>query len=162
MVFWGIWFDQAIFDTSRTYGVSATPNQSLFERVRISLPARGDGHRYAVIRSLTGEQRKFKPEPRNDAIDPERHFATANCRIAKGSFDHLVADREQSQTTLQCRVMAPSALRTTRALSGAPGRSETFVNHRYLYALHSDTPSIPLAHGGAELLFVLSSMMLSP
>jgi hypothetical protein len=24
----------------------------------------------------------------NDVRDPERHFATVNCRIAKGSFDH--------------------------------------------------------------------------
>ena len=26
----------------------------------------------------------------NDAIDPERHFTIANCRIAKGLFDHFV------------------------------------------------------------------------
>jgi len=26
----------------------------------------------------------------NDVHDPERYFATANCRIAKGLFDHLV------------------------------------------------------------------------
>ena len=29
----------------------------------------------------------------NDAVDPQRHFATVNCRIAKGSFDHLVGAR---------------------------------------------------------------------
>jgi hypothetical protein len=29
------------------------------------------------------------------AFDPERRFATVNCRIAKGLFDHLVGDGEQ-------------------------------------------------------------------
>jgi hypothetical protein len=28
------------------------------------------------------------------AFDPPRHFATANCRIAKGSIDHLVGAGE--------------------------------------------------------------------
>jgi hypothetical protein len=31
---------------------------------------------------------------RNDVIDPERHFATLNCRTAKDSFDHLVGGGE--------------------------------------------------------------------
>jgi hypothetical protein len=31
------------------------------------------------------------------ASDPERHFATTNCRTAKGSFDHLVGDRDQGR-----------------------------------------------------------------
>jgi hypothetical protein len=30
-----------------------------------------------------------------NSIDPQRHFAIVNCRIAKGSLDHLVGDGEQ-------------------------------------------------------------------
>ena len=33
--------------------------------------------------------------PIREAIDPTRHFATVNCRIAKGSLDHLVGNGEQ-------------------------------------------------------------------
>jgi len=29
------------------------------------------------------------------AIDPQRHFAIINCRIAKGLFDYLIGSREQ-------------------------------------------------------------------
>jgi hypothetical protein len=31
--------------------------------------------------------------------DPQRHFATANYRIAKGLFDHLVGAGEQASRT---------------------------------------------------------------
>jgi hypothetical protein len=34
------------------------------------------------------------PEAQNDAVDPKRHFATANCRIAKGLFDHFIGARQ--------------------------------------------------------------------
>ena len=40
----------------------------------------------------------FLPRPfiAGEAVDdPERHFANAGCRIAKGSFDHLVGAGEQ-------------------------------------------------------------------
>jgi hypothetical protein len=30
----------------------------------------------------------------NDVVDPKRHFATINYRIAKGLFDHLVGGGE--------------------------------------------------------------------
>jgi hypothetical protein len=31
---------------------------------------------------------------RNDAIDPKRHFASVNCSIAKGLFNHFLGDGE--------------------------------------------------------------------
>ncbi len=36
----------------------------------------------------------LKPTIGGDAVDPNRRFATANYRIAKGLFDHLVGDGE--------------------------------------------------------------------
>jgi hypothetical protein len=32
--------------------------------------------------------------------DPQRHFATVNCRIAKGLFNHLVGDGENGRRHL--------------------------------------------------------------
>jgi hypothetical protein len=32
----------------------------------------------------------------NDVRDPERHLVTVNCRIARGSFDHLVGTGQQA------------------------------------------------------------------
>jgi len=37
---------------------------------------------------------------RNDAIDPLRHFETVNYRIAKGSLDHVVGERENLRRNL--------------------------------------------------------------
>jgi hypothetical protein len=31
------------------------------------------------------------------AVDPKRRFPSVNCRIAKGSFDHLVGTAEQAE-----------------------------------------------------------------
>jgi hypothetical protein len=39
--------------------------------------------------------RKRLAHSQTDAIDPSRTFATVNCRIAKGLFDHLVGGGEQ-------------------------------------------------------------------
>jgi hypothetical protein len=39
-----------------------------------------------------------QPRPwldRKEVIDPERHFATTKCRVAKEVFDHLVGARDQ-------------------------------------------------------------------
>ena len=49
--------------------------------------------RHLVRRSdlvANGGKAEIPSRARNDAVDPERHFATAIYRIAKGSFDHLV------------------------------------------------------------------------
>jgi hypothetical protein len=46
----------------------------------------------------TGASEKIRSTPRKtffNRIDPERQFATAICRIAKRSFDHLVGGRKQ-------------------------------------------------------------------
>ena len=45
---------------------------------------------YYGKRSLLGEERTWRRHRKLVVRDPERHFATANCRIAKGSFDHLI------------------------------------------------------------------------
>jgi hypothetical protein len=39
---------------------------------------------------LSGDQRTHRGHQDSVEIDPERHFATANCGIAKGLFDHIV------------------------------------------------------------------------
>jgi len=40
-------------------------------------------------------------EQRGEAVrDPRRHFATVNCRIAKGLFNHLVGDGENRRRHL--------------------------------------------------------------
>jgi hypothetical protein len=38
---------------------------------------------------------RHRPGHQNDVVDPSRHFGTANCRIAKGSFNHLVGGGKQ-------------------------------------------------------------------
>jgi hypothetical protein len=42
-----------------------------------------------------GVKRTWRGHPDSVANDPLRHFATVACRIAKGSFDHLVGGGEQ-------------------------------------------------------------------
>ena len=45
--------------------------------------------------SLSGDKRTWHDHRQSVAYDPERHFATANCRIAKGLFDHPVGGHKQ-------------------------------------------------------------------
>jgi len=42
-------------------------------------------------------------------LDPKRHFATANCRIAKGSFNHVVGDGKHVGSHLDAERLAPCA-----------------------------------------------------
>jgi hypothetical protein len=48
--------------------------------------------RDAAIWSLSGVKRTSRGDHKLVVRDPKRHFETVNCRIAKGSFDHLVGD----------------------------------------------------------------------
>src|SRR5580693_6041327 len=54
-----------------------------------------------------------QPRPwldRAAVIDPKRYFTTANCRIAKGSFDHFVGAQEDRQRDVRCRGKSGSVL----------------------------------------------------
>jgi hypothetical protein len=48
----------------------------------------------AVIRPESGVKPTWQ-DGSTDAVDPQRHFTTVNCRIAKGLFDNVVGDGEQ-------------------------------------------------------------------
>jgi hypothetical protein len=43
---------------------------------------------------VLGVQRTWSGHSELDVPDPERHFATVNYRIAKGSFDHIGGGEE--------------------------------------------------------------------
>ena len=53
-----------------------------------------DRRRGSPVWSLSGEEPTWRDGVEDDAIDPERHFATVNCRTAKTSLDHLVGGRQ--------------------------------------------------------------------
>jgi hypothetical protein len=52
----------------------------------VTLVAHCVGHRNAAIWSLWGDKRTLPGHRKSGAPDPERHFATIICRIAKGLF----------------------------------------------------------------------------
>ena len=52
--------------------------------------------RNEAIWSLLGEKRTSRDHGKLVVLDPERRFATSNCRIAKGLFDHLVGAAEHA------------------------------------------------------------------
>jgi hypothetical protein len=61
----------------------------------MSLLTRNGHYGQAPSRQLSGEDRPRQPLPGAAVVDPQRHFATIFCRIAKGLFDHLVGGGEQ-------------------------------------------------------------------
>jgi hypothetical protein len=48
-----------------------------------------------AIWSLLGEKRTLRNHRKSVADDPQRHFATTDYRIAKGSLDHLVGAQQE-------------------------------------------------------------------
>jgi hypothetical protein len=82
-----------------------------------------------AVWSLSGDERTSGQRAQNDAIDPSRHFATINCRIAKGSFDHLVdaagppqqlsigAVRPQSERSGHCVIVGNRSSHSEHRLS---------------------------------------------
>jgi hypothetical protein len=48
-----------------------------------------------------GGKAEVQTHVRNDAIDPERQFAIAICRIAKRSFDHLVGEYKEVRRDIE-------------------------------------------------------------
>ena len=54
-----------------------------------------DGCRIKASGSLLGEERTWRRHRKSVVRDPKRHFATVNCRIAKGLFDYFVGSDQQ-------------------------------------------------------------------
>ena len=66
-------------------------------------PSRHPTH--APGRRLLGQDRSRQLMIGAAVYDPERHFATANYRNAKGLLDHLVGDGEQRARNLQAQCL---------------------------------------------------------
>jgi hypothetical protein len=56
---------------------------------------------------------------RHDVIDPQRHFATINWCIAKGSFNHLVGDGQKVEPEHQAERIRFVRLITIRSRRAA-------------------------------------------
>jgi hypothetical protein len=67
-----------------------------------------------------------------DAIDLKRHFATVNCGIAKGSFNHVVGEGKHVESHLDAERWRRVQVDDEREFgpSGNLGR-RTFNRHRY-------------------------------
>jgi hypothetical protein len=51
----------------------------------------------AAMWSLSGVKRTSLDKRKLVASDPQRHYATVNCRIAKGLFDHWLVSASGTQ-----------------------------------------------------------------
>jgi hypothetical protein len=77
------------------------------------------------------------------AFDPKRHFATVNCRIAKGSFNHVVGEGKHVGSHLDAersrRVQVDDEREFGR--SGNLAR-RTFNRHRYFWSKQAPVAAI--------------------
>jgi hypothetical protein len=86
--------------------------------------------RNAANTLLSGQKRTSRGQAKSVAGDPYRRFATANCRTAKGLFDHLVGDGEHVGPDLDAersrRLQVDGELKFSRLLHRQVGGLRAF------------------------------------